>query len=489
MSSSFSDEQPLLKINMDADGATIRTLYTGKIFTLYQVRIRSRFYVRKQLSVEFKDAELYKNLLRKEFEIGQQLDHPNIVRYVFITDDESGLYVFMDYLKGDTLHSLLAKEDKVLNEPTVFIRTLVANLSSAFSYLHDKGIFHGDVSPSNIVYNKELKRFFLIDLGFAVTDNYIKLGGGTESFAAPEAFANPSKINATSDIFSFGKVVALIVAAKGINKYRAILDKCCATEQSKRYQDFQEVADAFGKTNGNKAWIVGLGSVSFILAGTLLFYHLNISSTTTKAVTHSPQYKIGSKLQREGGTPISVFGKSPKTTKQGVNASGISEIKEGVSMSNETVKRFEAVPTMHVLNSIDSLNTNERTMKNITIATLPKQDEGTKKVRKLPATKLTNVVHDDEWAYKIAGEKSYVNAYRLLANDTMKAKTLNALMNKCMNEAFDNYKKFVNENGFNEEEKKLLMNAYYSRQRPDFLLVEGEIHKKYLEEVSPNNKK
>ena len=62
-------------------------------------------------------------------------------------------------------------------------------------------------------------------------------------------------------------------------------------------------------------------------------------------------------------------------------------------------------------------------------------------------------------------------------------------MNKCMNEAFDNYKKFVNENGFNEEEKKLLMNAYYSRQRPDFLLVEGEIHKKYLEEVSPNNKK
>ena len=255
MSSSFSDEQPLLKTNMDADGATIRTLYTGKIFTLYQVRIRSRFYVRKQLSVEFKDAELYKNLLRKEFEIGQQLDHPNIVRYVFITDDETGLYVFMDYLKGDTLQTLLAKEDKVLNEPTVFIRTLVANLSSAFGYLHDKGIFHGDVSPSNIVYNKELNRFFLIDLGFAVTDNYIKLGGGTESFAAPEAFANPSKINATSDIFSFGKVVALIVAAKGINKYRAILDKCCAAEQSKRYQDFQEVADAFGKTNGNKAWI------------------------------------------------------------------------------------------------------------------------------------------------------------------------------------------------------------------------------------------
>jgi len=489
MSSSFSDEQPLLKINMDADWATIRTLYTGKIFTLYQVRVRSRFYVRKQLSVEFKDAELYKNLLRKEFEIGQQLDHPNIVRYVFITDDETGLFVFMDYLKGDTLQSLLAKEDKVLNEPTVFIRTLVANLSSAFIYLHDKGIFHGDVSPSNIVYNKELNRFFLIDLGFAATDNYIKLGGGTESFAAPEAFADPSRINATSDIYSFGKVVAQLIDKKGIGIYRPVIDKCCADQQSKRYEDFTEVAHAFGKAGKTNLWILAMGSIIFIVSGTLLFYHLNISTIITKAETNSPHSKIDSKLQSEGGAPISVFGKSQKSTKQRLNASGIIETKEEMAMPDETDKRFEVVPIMHVLNNIDSINTNKSTMKNVSIATLPKQDEGTKKASILPATKQTNVKHDDGWAYKIAEDKSYVTVYRLLANDTMKAKTLNTLMNKCMDEAFNNYKKFVNENGFNEEEKKLLMNAYYSRQRSDFLLLEGEIHKKYSEEAFQKNKK
>ena len=486
MSSSFSDEQPLLKINMDADGATIRTLYTGKIFTLYQVRIRSRFYVRKQLSVEFKDAELYKNLLRKEFEIGQQLDHPNIVRYVFITDDESGLYVFMDYLKGDTLHSLLANEDKVLNEPTVFIRTLVANLSSAFSYLHDKGIFHGDVSPSNIVYNKELKRFFLIDLGFAVTDNYIKLGGGTESFAAPEAFANPSKINATSDIFSFGKVVALIVAAKGINKYRAILDKCCATEQSNRYQDFAEVANAFRQTETKKLWLLALAVPVTLIAGSLLFYKLRTLNTTTKAMVTAPKPAIAPPPNKEKSTLFSIDRINKPVINQGLNKKGATEL---LNVELIPQKQFEVQPTIAIRNSIDSNDGIEPRLKNEIPPILPKHNDGYRSVQTVNHKNLVKVPHDAVWAYKIAEDKSYVKLYRLLVTDTMKAKTLNAVMNKCINQAFEDYKKFVNENNFDANDKSLLMNAYYGRQRPDFLEIEREIHKKYLDEASENSKK
>ena len=486
MSSSFSDEQPLLKINMDADGATIRTLYIGKIFTLYQVRIRSRFYVRKQLSTEFKDVELYKNLLRKEFEIGQQLDHPNIVRYVFITDDDTGLYVFMDYLKGDTLQTLLAKEDKVLNEPLPFINNLVSHLSAAFNYLHDKGIFHGDVSPSNIVYNKELNKFFLIDLGFAVTDNYIKLGGGTESFAAPEAFADPRRINATSDIFSFGKVVEQIVAAKGINKYKTIVAKCCAAEQSNRYQDFYEVANAFGLTERKKRWLLALAVPVALIVGSLLYYGWSRLNTTTKTVATVPKPAIATPTNKEKSIPLTIDSVNKTVTKQDLNKQGNKETMNGAMIPH---KRFEVEPIAATRNSIDSGNGIEPKLKNETLALLPKHIDGNKLMPIVSHKTLVKVTHDAVWAYKIAEDRSYVKMYRLLVTDTMKAKTLNILMNKCITKAFEDYKMFVNENNFDANEKSLLMNAYYGRQRPDFLEIEREIHKKYSDEASDNSKK
>jgi len=304
MSSIFSNDENIVKPQVDLNGATIRLLNKGTFFTLYLVKNHARFLVRKQLSEDYKDAEdadTYRNILRKEFEIGQQLDHPNIVRYVAISDDEKGLYVFTDYLKGESIKTLLEKNNKALNSTPAFINKLVQDLAKAFVYLHENGIYHGDVSTSNIIYNSDTKKFFLIDLGFAVKDNYVKHGGGTYNFTAPEALSAPDKINASSDVFSFGKVLEQICIHTATNRYHLFIQKCCELEQGKRHQDFDVLLADFTKQEKRKklfeiikrVFVVTILSMFLFLFLVLLSYEFiaNYQSNTKPRVRTIDIYK------------------------------------------------------------------------------------------------------------------------------------------------------------------------------------------------------
>lgn len=62
----------------------------------------------KGLKLEFQHKEVYARLLAKEFELGVQMDHPNIARtFSKETDPVAGPCIVMEYVDGFTLKAFL----------------------------------------------------------------------------------------------------------------------------------------------------------------------------------------------------------------------------------------------------------------------------------------------------------------------------------------------------------------------------------------------
>lgn len=135
------------------------------------------------------------------------LKHPNI-----ITVREVGLYqerpfIVMDYFESITLNRALIDYGKM--PPDKALR-MIEMITSALGHAHDKNIVHRDLTPGNIILAPEDCR--VIDFGLGV---YIEQAlksrlthpgeapaGG--NFAARELLADPTLVDARSDIFSIG---------------------------------------------------------------------------------------------------------------------------------------------------------------------------------------------------------------------------------------------------------------------------------------------
>ena len=64
----------------------------------------------KCLKNDFLYTPIYRQALAKEFEIGQQLEHPNICRTIDLEKvDNLGTVVVMEYIDGDNLEQLIKK--------------------------------------------------------------------------------------------------------------------------------------------------------------------------------------------------------------------------------------------------------------------------------------------------------------------------------------------------------------------------------------------
>jgi serine/threonine protein kinase len=103
--------------------------------------------------------------IRRELRILQQLQHPNIVNFKFCLIRRAKIYIVMEYIRGGTLRQILAQHDISLNDRKIWFAQLV----SALGYLHDHGIMHRDVKPSNCMIDT-FGRLKLTDFGLALQE-------------------------------------------------------------------------------------------------------------------------------------------------------------------------------------------------------------------------------------------------------------------------------------------------------------------------------
>ncbi|XP_006458093.1 hypothetical protein AGABI2DRAFT_64355, partial [Agaricus bisporus var. bisporus H97] len=88
------------------------------------------------------------NALEREIELLKNLQHENIVQYLYSSVDDEFLNIFLEYVPGGSVATLLRNYGAF--EETL-VKNFVRQILSGLSYLHERDIIHRDIKGANIL--------------------------------------------------------------------------------------------------------------------------------------------------------------------------------------------------------------------------------------------------------------------------------------------------------------------------------------------------
>jgi serine/threonine protein kinase len=286
--SSFENEHNQL-ITPENASNIISLIYQSAHHNVYKIKINNRWMFLKRIIASQKNNPIYIENLQREFEIGFTLDHPGIVSYFNYGIDSEGNYLLTEFIDGKMLREYLAKQ-----KPSIeFIHSFIIQLLDILSYLEKRNIYHLDLKPENILISTKNQQIKLIDFGMAHSDMYTKTPSGTLKYAAPEMFLNPKNCNAASDIYSIGVILLELFTSttdrNNLNKipflYRKIIARCLKEKQEDRFQQYQDLIQAFKNTKKRTSQLLLIPFIVVLLVITefLLIHKPNKSVLTTNS--------------------------------------------------------------------------------------------------------------------------------------------------------------------------------------------------------------
>lgn len=197
-------------------------------------------YMLKCLKPDFAFTPVYRQALMKEFEIGLQLDHPNICRTISMEPvEELGECIVMEYVDGENLETAVTNgtftEEKA--------RKIAAQLLDAMEYMHAKQTVHRDIKPSNIMVTHRGGDVKLIDFGLSDSETFcvLKIPAGTIGYMAPEQLLPGAKSDPSADIYSFGKVLEFMAEAAHSKSLARVGRMCAAADRDHRPSDVAQI--------------------------------------------------------------------------------------------------------------------------------------------------------------------------------------------------------------------------------------------------------
>src|SRR5262245_14027627 len=87
-----------------------------------------------------------------DIRVAMSINHPNIVRLVACGESAHHVYVAMEFVKGEPLSALMAREGKL--DPDRATR-MIRDISRGLEAAHDLELIHRDLRPSNILLDTE----------------------------------------------------------------------------------------------------------------------------------------------------------------------------------------------------------------------------------------------------------------------------------------------------------------------------------------------
>ena len=256
-------------------------------------------YVLKCLKKDFLYTPVYQQALTKEFEIGLELEHPNICRTLSLEQlPELGTTIVMEHIDGETLKSLINR--KAMTHELG--RKIILQLMNALEYMHSKQIIHRDLKPSNIMITHTGQNVKIIDFGLSDSDAFfiLKHPAGTTGFIAPEQFMPDAMAEPRTDIFSLGMVIAEIATSIGDKKLERIAKICTTHNPLLRPSSIEILRKRLLEKPQNRNVIILLGCIVFLLAVAIGISYYHRHQVTKQKEATMEQYLEGDSANHSG---------------------------------------------------------------------------------------------------------------------------------------------------------------------------------------------
>ena len=205
----------------------------------------------KILPPEFGMQEDFADRFKSEARAMAKLNHTHIVGvYDFGITKEGHLYLVMEWVEGQTLHTLIQKG----SVPVRKAASLAMQLCDALAFAHHHKILHRDIKPGNIMISED-DQVKVADFGLArpITGEAEENPFGTPDYAAPEILGKGA-VDQRADIFAAGVVLyemltgrvpqqprrSVMEFAPLSPKWDELIDRATHADPTKRFQDVGE---------------------------------------------------------------------------------------------------------------------------------------------------------------------------------------------------------------------------------------------------------
>ena len=165
--------------------------------------------------------------LEQEARLASSIGHENIIDITdFGTTPDGRTFVVMEYLEGESLAQLVAREGKLSEQRTINIALQIA---SALGAAHKKGVIHRDVKPENVFMLKRSGKDYVkvVDFGISKSlrpaeseDGYsprLTQTGmvlGTPLYMSPEQARGDDELDHRIDIYALGVIIYEMLTAE-----------------------------------------------------------------------------------------------------------------------------------------------------------------------------------------------------------------------------------------------------------------------------------
>jgi hypothetical protein len=153
----------------------------------------------------------------REAEIAAGLSHPNIVQVYEYGESEGIPYISMELIEGKSLAAVIASDPGTF--PCREAPPLLAKISRAVHYAHERGVLHRDLKPGNILLDASgephvadfgLARRLKADVSLAPAGAIV----GTPSYMPPEQASATPVLTTAVDVYSLGAVLYELLTGK-----------------------------------------------------------------------------------------------------------------------------------------------------------------------------------------------------------------------------------------------------------------------------------
>ncbi|MGC4114360.1 MAG: protein kinase [Myxococcales bacterium] len=293
----------------------------GRVWRARDHRLGREVALKRLLPALASDPAAAERFLR-EARAAAAFSHPNAVHVYDVDRDEEGPFIAMELVGGGSLADRLRKSGSLsLRESVRIVRAVGEALAAA----HAAGILHRDVKPANVLLDAQ-GHPRLTDFGLALFEGRGELTRslvGTPEYMAPEQGADPTQVDARTDVFSLaatlyacltGEPPRIVRESRIPEAVRPALLKALSSRREDRFatmDTFLAALESAGSARARKAKLLfalkiagALGAAASIVSvGMAVLGPWRYSSTLPRRST-TTTYRSPSPARSEASTPV-----------------------------------------------------------------------------------------------------------------------------------------------------------------------------------------